>query len=227
MSVTYPVKGPPLTPRTLAAKREVDAAVALLHQSECLTAMGNGNAAVRIPGEDKLILCGFEGPLKSGPAATIVVGFDHTLHEGTLFFFHEEVLHLHIAVLQERPDVNVSIHTHSIHLIGWALANRPLPLDYSPELADCAVREIPVSPPAARDDAGPVIATLRAHPKAPALLIGNHGLLAWGADVPSATRMVLSLEEAARFALEAEELVQLPERHASGLSPLRTAAARG
>lgn len=211
MSQAYPVKGPPLTPPTLAVKREVDAAVALLHQSECLTAMGNGNCAVRVPGEDKLILCGFEGPLKNGPAATVVVGFDRTLHEGTLFFFHEEVLHLHIAVLQERPDVNVSIHTHSIHLIGWALANRPLPLIHSPELSRLPVREIPVSPPAARDDAGPVIGILRAHPQAPALLIGNHGLLAWGADVAGTTDLVLSLEEAARFALEAEELGKLPD----------------
>jgi L-fuculose-phosphate aldolase len=212
MTVTYPVKGPPLSAPALAAKREIDAAVALLHQAGCLTAMGNGNAAVRVPGEEKLVLCGFEGPLKSGPAATIVVGFDHTLHEGTLFFFHEEVLHLHIAVMKERPEANVSFHSHSVHLIGWALANRPLPLRFSPELANLAVSEIPVSPPAARDDAGPVIETLRSHLAAPALLIGNHGLLAWGTDVASATSLVMSLEEAARFALEAEELAGLPGR---------------
>lgn len=221
--ITYPIKGPQLTPRTHAAKGEVDAAVAMLHASECLTAMGNGNAAVRVPGEDKLILCGFEGPLKSGPAATVVVGFDHTLHEGTLFFFHEEVLHLHIAVLQEHPEATVSIHTHSIHLIAWALANRPLPLRYSPELAGLPVNEIPVSPPAARDDARPVVETLRRHRAAPALLIGNHGLLAWGATVPEVTKLVMSLEEAARFALEAEDLKRLLP---STSSNLHVAAAR-
>lgn len=221
--MTYPIKGPPLSARTLDAKRAVDAAVASLHAAECLTAMGNGNAAVRVPGEDKLILCGFEGPLKSGPAATVVVGFDRTLHEGTLFFFHEEVLHLHIAVLQERPDVNVSIHTHSIYLIGWALANRPLPLRFSPELAGLPVDEIPVSPPAARDDAGPVVETLRRHGEAPALLIGNHGLLAWGKTVPEVTRLVMSLEEAARFALEAEELEKLSP---PAIPSLRVAATR-
>jgi L-fuculose-phosphate aldolase len=123
--------------------------------------------------------------------------------------------------------VNVSIHTHSIHLIGWALANRPLPLIHSPELSRLPVREIPVSPPAARDDAGPVIDTLRAHALAPALLIGNHGLLAWGKDVASATDLVLSLEEAARFALEAEELGKLPDAPVPAPAPLHARALRG
>jgi L-ribulose-5-phosphate 4-epimerase len=206
MTQIYPIKGPPLSGRTLAVKRKVDAIVALFHASQSLTVVGNGNAGIRVPGEEKLILAGFEGPLKGGPAATVVVGFDHTVHEGDLHYYHEEVLHLHIAVLKERPDINVSIHTHSPYLIGWALANRPLPLRYSPELDHLGVSEIPISAPARRDDAGPVIETLREHPAAPALLIGNHGLLAWGADIASTGQLVISLEEAARFALDAEEL---------------------
>ncbi len=224
MTETYPIKGPPLSERTLGVKREVDRVVALFHASQSLTAVGNGNAAIRVPGEEKLILAGFEGPLKGGPAATVVVGFDRTVHEGDLHYYHEEVLHLHIAVLRERPAVNVSIHTHSPYLIGWALANRALPLRHSPELDHLPVREIPISPPARRDDAAPVIATLREHPAAPALLIGNHGLLAWGADLAGTGQLVIALEEAARFALDAEELAAparqtLPER--------RFAAARG
>jgi L-fuculose-phosphate aldolase/L-ribulose-5-phosphate 4-epimerase len=208
MSIVYPVKGPPLSPRSLAVKREVDDAVALFHASQSLTAVGNGNAGIRVPGEDKLILAGFEGPLKGGPAITVVVGFDHTVHEGELRYFHEEVLHLHIAVLRERPDVNVSIHTHSPYLIGWALANRPLPLHDARELDHLPVREIPVSPPARRDDAEPVIGTLRQFPRAPALLVGNHGLFAWGPDIATTAKLVVSLEEVARIALDAEERVR-------------------
>ena len=206
MTLVYPIKGPPLSAVTLAVKREVDAVVARFHASQSLTAVGNGNAAIRVPGEEKLILAGFEGPLKGGPAVTVVVGFDHQVHEGELHYFHEEVLHLHIAVLREHPEVNVSIHTHSPYLIGWALANRPLPLRYSPELKHLSVTEIPISAPARRDDAGPVITTLREHPNAPALLIGNHGLIAWGADIAGTGDLVIALEEAARFALDAEEL---------------------
>jgi ribulose-5-phosphate 4-epimerase/fuculose-1-phosphate aldolase len=206
MTLVYPIKGPPLSDRTLAVKRQVDAAVARLHASQSLTAVGNGNAGIRIPGEDKLILAGFEGPLKGGPAITVVVGFDHTVYEGELHYFHEEVLHLHIAVLQERPDVNVSIHTHSPYLIGWALANRPLPLRSSRELDHVEVDAIPVSPAARRDDPLPVIETLRAFPTAPALLIGNHGLMAWGKDVASTASLIISLEETARYAVDVEAL---------------------
>jgi L-ribulose-5-phosphate 4-epimerase len=224
MSQTYPIHGAPLSEHALAVKREIDTAVALLHATGSLSVVGNGNAAVRIDGENRLILGGFEGPLKGGPAATVVVGFDHHVHEGALHYYHEEVLHLHIAVLQARPAVNVCFHTHSPYLVAWALAQRPLPLRYSQELADLPVSEIPVSAAGARDDAGPVVATLRDHPDAPALLIGNHGLLAWGADIAGTARLIVSLEEAARFALEAEELTGWARRPAAAPSAFRLVA---
>jgi L-ribulose-5-phosphate 4-epimerase len=205
MARSYPVVGAPLSDFARAAKRDVDAAVAHLAATNSLSIVGNGNAATRY-GADKFVISGFEGPLKGGPVAVVVLDHDEQVHEGELFYHHEEVLPLYSAILTERPDAEVAIHTHSPHLVAWALAQRPLPIAGFPELAEFGVDHIPVTEAAARYDSQPVIDTIRAHPGAPALLHANHGLLAWGRDMASLGRLVVALEEAARLQLNAAPL---------------------
>jgi L-ribulose-5-phosphate 4-epimerase len=205
MSRTYPIVGAPLSDFAQRAKSDVDETVRLLTETGTLSIVGNGNSAKRY-GTDKFVISGFEGPLKGGPVAVVVVGHDEQVHEGELFYHHEEVLPLYSAIFRERASAEVAIHTHSPHLIAWALAQRPLPIGNFPELASYAIDFIPVTRAAARYDADPVIETLRANPDAPALLHANHGLLAWGTDMPSLARLVVALEEAARLQLDAERL---------------------
>jgi L-ribulose-5-phosphate 4-epimerase len=204
MSRTYPVVGAPLSSFAREAKSDIDEAVALLRKTGSLSVVGNGNAARRYG--DKFVIGGFEGPLKGGPVAVVVVDHDENVHEGELFYHHEEVLPLYSAIFRERPDAQVAIHTHSPHLVAWALAQRPLPLGGFPELAGFAIDAIPVTEAAARYDADPVVTTLREHPGAPALLHANHGLLAWGQDMASLARLVVALEESARLQIEAASL---------------------
>ena len=206
MARVYPVEGAPLSSFALEAKRKIDKAVKLLFSTGSLSVVGNGNAAARFPNEEKFVIGGFEGPLKGGPAAVVVLDFDETVHEGKLFYHHEEVLPLYAAILTERPDANVAVHTHSPHLVAWALAQRPLPIASFENLAHLAIEHIPVTEAAARYDAKPVIDTLRAHPNAPALLHANHGLLAWGKDFETVASLIVALEEAAKIVLESESI---------------------
>lgn len=201
---TYPVVGAPLSDFAVQAKREIDDAVALLHATNSLSIVGNGNAAKRYG--DKFVIGGFEGPLKGGKVAVVVLDHDENVHEGELYYHHEEVLPLYSAILTERKDAQVAIHTHSPHLVSWALAQRALPVTDFPELAAFGLDAIPVTEAAARYDAEPVVDTLRAFPNAPALLHANHGLLAWGTDFASLARLVVALEEAARLQIEAASL---------------------
>lgn len=205
MSRSYPVIGAPLSDFARQAKADVDAAVRLLTDTGTLSIVGNGNAAKRY-GADKFVISGFEGPLKGGPVAVVAVDHDEQVHEGELYYHHEEVLPLYSAILRERPSAQVAIHTHSPHLVAWALAQRPLPIGDFPELSAYGIDAIPVTQAAARYDAEPVVDTLREHPDAPALLHANHGLLAWGSDMESLARLVVALEEAARLQVEAQGL---------------------
>ena len=152
MTRSYPVEGGPLSQFALDAKRDLDSAVKLLFSTGSLSVVGNGNAAIRVPGHDRFVIGGFEGPLKGGPAAVVVVGFDETVYEGKLFYHHEEVLPLYSAIFQERKNANVAVHTHSPHLVAWALAQRSLPLHSFIELSYLGVDEIPVTAAAARYD---------------------------------------------------------------------------
>lgn len=205
MSRSYPVTGAPLSDFARQAKADVDRAVRLLTETGSLSTVGNGNSAKRY-GEDKFVISGFEGPLKGGPVAVVAVDHDEQVHEGELFYHHEEVLPLYSAIFREKPSAQVAIHTHSPHLVAWALAQRALPIGDFPELSAFGIEAIPVTEAAARYDADPVVDTLRAHPDAPALLHANHGLLAWGSDMDSLARLVVALEEAARLQIESERL---------------------
>ena len=73
---TYPVHGAPLSQFALASKNALAEAVKRLIATNSLSVVGNRNAAFRIPGEDKFVIAGLPGPLKGGPAAVVVVGFD-------------------------------------------------------------------------------------------------------------------------------------------------------
>src|ERR1700761_1950857 len=120
---TYPVNGAPLSAFAIESKRALEEAVKRLIAANSLSIAGNGNAAFRIPGEDKFVISGLPGPLK-GAVASVVVGFDEEVYEGSLFYHHEEVIPFYKAIFQERPDVHVAVHTHSPHLVAWALARR-------------------------------------------------------------------------------------------------------
>jgi L-ribulose-5-phosphate 4-epimerase len=202
---TYPITGAPLSDFAKQAKADVDIAVRLLTDTGTLSIVGNGNSAKRY-GDDKFVISGFEGPLKGGPVAVVAVDHDENVHEGELFYHHVEVLPLYSAIFRERASAQVAIHTHSPHLVAWALAQRELPIADFPELSGYGIPAIPVTEAATRYDSDPVVATLRKHPDAPALLHANHGLLAWGPDMPTLARLVVALEEAARLQIEAARL---------------------
>ena len=97
MSRSYPVKGAPLSDFARSAKADIDDTVRLLTETGSLSIVGNGNAAKRY-GEDKFVIGGFEGPLKGGPVAVVVVDHAENVHEGELSYHHEEVLPLYSAI---------------------------------------------------------------------------------------------------------------------------------
>jgi L-fuculose-phosphate aldolase len=89
------------------------------------------------------------------------------------------------------------IHPHSPHLLALALARRPLPARYEPLRRPGQAEEVPVAP-----SAGAIIGLIEPRPGTPAVLLGDHGVLAVGPD----TQTTVSLEEAAGAGLRAAAL---------------------
>ena len=184
-------------------------AAELLFTSGVLQASGHGNMSARLGGE-RMLLTRRGGTLPGLTADDLVeVTFDGQARGGELDPDAREIVGWHRAVYRERADVGVVIHTHSPQSTGFALANEPLPCAYEALLRFGVTDPIPVAgwaPRGSPESVANIVAQLRAYPTVPAVLLGNHGLLAFAADPVATARLVVILEEAAQMTLAARRL---------------------
>jgi L-fuculose-phosphate aldolase len=170
---------------------------------------GHGNLSARLPGAERMLLT--PGGIIRGldPARLCVVDFDGNVLDGELEAVAREIVAMHAAVYRERATAGAAIHTHSPHVTTFAVAGRPLPCVYEAMLRFGVADDVPVAdwgPRGSPESVRAIAATLRAHPRAPAVLLANHGLLASGADPLAAAQLVVTLEEAAELSLAAQGL---------------------
>jgi L-fuculose-phosphate aldolase len=123
---------------------------------------------------------------------------------------------LHLTVYANRPDAHAVVHAHPPAATGIACAGgRQLE---RPFIAEAVVSLGPVIPtvPFAAPGAAACAALAPFVAGHDAVLLGNHGALAWGADLEQAYLRLELVEHLARIALEAER--------AGGVRPLPDAA---
>jgi L-fuculose-phosphate aldolase len=134
---------------------------------------------------------------------------DGNLLEGNLASTSAEIIGMHAIVYKLRADVGAVIHTHSPMVTTYAMAHQPLPIHYEGLLRQGVIDDIPVAgwgPRGSRESVDNIERALREHPDAPAVLLANHGLLAFGRDQSRAAHLIISLEEAAEMMLLAERI---------------------
>ncbi|XVJ70404.1 MAG: class II aldolase/adducin family protein [Rhizobacter sp.] len=183
------------------SRYEIEEAGRLLKEHRTLGTRGKGayNAAIRVPGEDKLVLGQFN--------AAVVVGFDGTLYEGEINKGLKEVISVYASIFRERPDINAALHTHSPYLTAHAIAHKPFEISYWSVAKRAGVETIPLGDWAPRYAPEPIIKSLREHPAAPAVLLRNRGLFTWGTTgLLDVARLLNSLEEAAEIGVYAKIL---------------------
>jgi L-fuculose-phosphate aldolase len=184
-------------------------AAELLFTSGVMQASGHGNMSARLDGE-RMLLTRRGGTIPGLTADDLVeVTFDGQALGGALDPDAREVVGWHSGVYRERADVGAVIHTHPPHVTGFALAHAPLPCAYEALLRLGVTDAIPVAgwaPRGSPEHVANIVARLREHPAVPAVLLGNHGLLAFAADPVATARLVVILEEAAQMTLAARRL---------------------
>lgn len=172
----------------------------ILKEKGSLSTRGAGafNAAVRIDADrfvigslKQHIVASFAGEQVGGPE-------DRSLRE---------VIAVYKAIFDERPELNAALHTHSPHLTAYAIAHKPFPIRYWSVAKRAGVNEIPLAEWAPRYSLEPVTDAMRKHPKAPAVLLKNRGLFAWGSQgIAALGALIHSLDEAAEITLLAERI---------------------
>jgi L-ribulose-5-phosphate 4-epimerase len=184
-------------------------AARLLFQAGVMSHSGHGNMSVRLPEAEQMLLASTGMHTQLTPEQVTRVTFDGEVVEGTMDATTREIVAMHSGVYRVRVDVGAVIHTHSPHVTSFALAHQPLPCAYEALLRFGVTQDIPVADWAPRGSPASVsniVDQLEQHPTIPAVLLGNHGLLALGRDPLAAAYLIISMEEAAELTLGARTL---------------------
>lgn len=185
----------------------VEAAEAM-GRSGVMSPTGHLNFSARLDG-DRMVMTS-RGTLDQLSLQTLaVVGFDGHAEHGELDASTQAIVGMHAVVYRRRADVGAVVHTHSPHSTAFALAHRPLPCRYEALARRGQRGEVPVVPWAPRGSQAFLSGigdALAAAPDTLALLLGNHGLLAFGSAPTAAVKLLMAVEEAAHAELLAAAL---------------------
>jgi L-fuculose-phosphate aldolase len=166
-------------------------------------ASNDGNISIRL--EDNSILCTPTAVCKGMMTADdlIVCDMEGNKIAGTRERTSEIAMHL--TIYRMRPDVRSVLHAHPPVATGFAAAGRPLNLALLPEVI-IGLGSVPLADyglpgtPALTDGMLPYI------PKYDAILMANHGAVAYGTDVRQAYFRMETVEHFAHITFVAEML---------------------
>jgi L-fuculose-phosphate aldolase len=181
----------------------------LLVRSGVLSHSNHGNSSMRLPDGQSMLITGVSSLFNQSPETLAVLDLDGNVLDGQLASTSAEIVSMHAIVYKLRSDVGAVIHTHSPMVSTYALAHHPMPIHYEGLLRQGVSEDIPVAawgPRGSRESVTNIADALTAHPDASAVLLANHGLLAFGRDQSKAAHLIISLEEAAQMMLLAERL---------------------
>ena len=179
-------------------------AIASLFEAGVMQHSGHGNGSVRL-GDQRMLLTRSGNLRHVSEADVSTVDLDGDPNGQGLDPHTAEIVEMHAAIYRERDAVGAILHNHAPHATSFAVAGQPLPCVYEPLLrfgaavipvADWAPRG---SPESVRNIAG----AISEQPAAPAVLLANHGLLAFGESPAQAARVLMLVEEAATVVLRA------------------------
>lgn len=123
----------------------------------------------------------------------------------------------HLYLYRHIPGLRGVIHTHSNFATAFAAVHRPIPLCLT-AIADEFGGDIPCAPYVDNEGENIGRAILKHRTHAPAILLGNHGVFAWGPSPKSALKAAVMVEDAAKtvhLATQIGRLRLIPEDEAA------------
>jgi ribulose-5-phosphate 4-epimerase/fuculose-1-phosphate aldolase len=138
-----------------------------------------------------------------------IIGTDGTVLEGEVMPTQAEIIQMHAAVYRARESVGAIIHTHAPHATVFALAHQPIPVVYEPLMRFGVTEPTPVIPWAPRGSEASVqgiVDAVKANDGVSAVLLANHGVLAFGKSPMDTAQLLATLDEAAELILQARLL---------------------
>jgi L-fuculose-phosphate aldolase len=143
------------------------------------------------------------------PENLALLDLDGRLVEGEINPTNAEIVHMHAIVYKERPETGAVVHTHSTYATSFALASRSLACSYESLVRQEMTDGVPLAkygPRGSAESVANIAKALSSAGNTKAVLLENHGVLAFGTDPAAAARANLIVEEAAQMAIFAEVL---------------------
>lgn len=207
---------------TFLEEREAVCRVGKLLYDRGYVAANDGNISVKV-GEDRLLITP-SGVSKGRmtPEMLLVTDLDGKVIEGDRHPSSEGKMHL--EVYRGRADVNAVVHAHPPVSTAFAVCRRGLETPYLSELV-AGLGQVPCTPSFAMLSTEEVPQSVRPYlADHNALLLANHGALAWGGGLWEAFDRLETVEHTAKIVLNAQLLgggVPLTEEEVARLQGLR------
>jgi L-ribulose-5-phosphate 4-epimerase len=181
----------------------------LLVRTGAISMSHHGNFSVRVPNTDTILLTATSSFDNLKLENLALLDLDGKLLEGEIQPSNAEIVHMHAIVYKQRPETGAVVHTHSTYATSFALASRALGCSYEALVRQDMTDGIPLAkygPRGSAESIANIADALSASKNTKAVLLENHGVLAFGADPAAAARSNLIVEEAAQMAILAEVL---------------------
>ena len=169
----------------------------------------HGNFSVRVPHTDTILLTATSSFDNMKPENLALLDLEGRLLEGEINPTNAEIVHMHAVVYKQRPETGAVVHTHSTYATSFALASRSISCSYEALVRADMTDGVPLARYGPRGSASSVTniaAALASAKNTKAVLLENHGVLAFGSDPAAAAKANLIVEEAAQMAIYAEVL---------------------
>ena len=142
--------------------------------------------------EDRIARLGLAGEVRAGQLTDLALGGAR----------------MHLAVYAARPAAGSVLHSHAPFATAYAVAGRPIGCWAEPLAIFGMPAGVPVLPYAERgsDAAQRLIGQAAREESVSAVLLGGHGVLAWGATPAAALHVLTLVEEAAQLGVRAAGL---------------------
>lgn len=207
---------------TFQEEREAVCRVGRLLYDRGYVAANDGNISVKVAENRLLITPSGVSKGRMTPEMLLVTDMDGTVIEGDRHPSSEGKMHL--EVYRGRPDVNAVVHAHPPVSTAFAVCRRGLETPYLSELV-VGLGQVPCTPSFAMLSTEEVPESVRPYlAEHNALLLANHGALAWGGDLWEAFDRLETVEHTAKIVRNVQLLgggVPLTEEEVERLRGLR------
>ncbi len=192
-----------------AQVEEILEAARQLVASGIMTRSYHGNISVKTPDADAFLLT-TGGSLATLTAENIALfNADGELLDGAVQPVGAEIIQMHGIVYRKIPTFSSVIHTHSPFATGFAVAGKPIPAAYEALIRAGMNQGVPVArygPRGSQQSVDNIADVLTSVEGVKALLLENHGVLAFADSAAGAVRANMVVEESAEIVLYSQGL---------------------